>query len=1153
MDRDHLTSAPSADTTASHTPDGMAATPAPATSGSRRFQSVEQLMGHASVAEEQVYESGKPPIAGDGAAVERRDFMKLLGATFAAVSTTAACGRLPVHKALPYVNKPEQLTVGKASYYATVSPDGGGYSVLVKSYDGRPIKIEGNPEHPLSRGGVSPIGQASVLDLYDGDRLKQPKIGGKDSDWKAFDAEIAKALASYAADGSKLVLVSKTVSGPASAEILATFARKFPGARHVAWDGAMAPRAIVAAHAKTHGKAVVPGYDFGQAEVILSLGADFLGTWLNYVQYAAQYAPGRKVGKDKPKMSKHIQVETRMSLTGSNADERVRVLPSEMRGIALALAGKIAAAKGVQASVPAADTKFGKEVDAWAKLLADNAGKSLVVSDSDDVAVQAAVNLINEALGNYGKTLSLDAHAKQWSEQPGDEAALLGQLESGAVTGVILVDVNPVLESQQGARWKAALGKAALSVSIGTRNDETAEAVKLVAAANHALESWGDQEPVAGLVNLRQPLLNPLFDTRQAEDLLLAWADVKASDGSVQTTLGFVQQYWAAAVLPRSLGKDSDFNGFWDKSLRDGFVAVRIIGGPAQFGAKVGGPTDEAAPQPAAAAPADAAPAAAAAGAAAAVAPAADVSAAALPAEASAVGLPADATSAVVLPPPVLATWNATGAVELMGTAAGKVGTGKFEVVLYAKSGIGTGAHTNNPFLQELPDPISKATWGNYVCISPKTAKELGGLLSSDVVTVKAGSASITLPVVLSPGLHDGAIAVAVGYGRSKAFGRVAGELGANAYPLQGEFAIAKADVSATGTKEPIAFSQTHHSYEHRDSVRETSLAEWQKDPASGNASLNELLADPALRDKDKRVTRTIWSRHQYPGYKWGMAIDMNACNGCGACIVACNIENNIPVVGKKEVLTRREMHWLRIDRYFSERKSYPKGEYDWDPTEEDQLALADNPEVVHMPMLCQHCDNAPCETVCPVLATVHTSEGLNAQAYNRCIGTRYCANNCPYKVRRFNWFNYPTGDMVGKQDLDIVALALNPDITKRSRGVMEKCSFCVQRILEAKSEALRKLEPDGTPRQPSNLAEVEAARKEGREVQAKYIRDGEVKTACQTTCPAGAIEFGDMNDPESRVRKAYEDPRNYSCLVEVGTQPAVTYMTKVRNATRPA
>jgi molybdopterin-containing oxidoreductase family iron-sulfur binding subunit len=1100
-------------------------------------------MGHASVAQEQVYESGKPPLVGDGSAVERRDFMKLLGATFAAASATAACGRLPVHKALPYVDKPEELTVGKASLYATVSPDGGGYSVLVKSRDGRPNKIEGNPEHPLSRGGVSAIGQATILDLYDGDRLKQPKIGGKSADWKAFDAETAKALAAYAADGSKLVVVSKTISGPANAEVLATFLRKFPGARHVAWDGAFGPRAIVAAHSKTHGKAVVPGYDFGKAELILSFGADFLGSWLNYVSYSAQYAPGRKISKDKPRMSKHIQVETRLSLTGSNADDRVRVLPSEVRGAVLALAGKIAAAKSLAVTVPAGETKLAKEVDAWAKLLLDNAGKSLVVSDSDDVAVQAAINVINEALGNYGKTLSLDAHARQWSEQLGDEAALLGQLESGAVTGVILVESNPVYESTQGARWKAALGKAAVSVAVSTRSDETAASCKLVAAANHALESWGDQEPVAGMVNLRQPLINPLFDTRQAEDLLLQWAAVMGVDGKPQTMLGFLQSYWQAAVLPRNTGKDTEFQGFWDKSLREGFAEVRIIGGPVVLGAAPGGPAEEAAPQAAAPAAAAAAPVAAA------VAVAAEATAAALPGEASAVGLPADASSTVVLPPPVLSVWNAAGATELLGTAAGKAGTGKFELVLYVKSAIGTGAYSNNPFLQELPDPISKATWGNYICISPKTAQELGGLLSSDVVTVKAGAASVTLPVVLSPGLHDGAIAVAVGYGRSKEFGRVADGIGADAYPLQGEFAIAKADVTPTGAKDPIAFSQTHHSYEHRDSVRETSLTEWQKDPAAGNETLNEMLVDKG--QKDKRVTRSIWDRHLYNGYKWGMAIDMNACNGCGACIIACNVENNVPVVGKREVLVRREMHWLRIDRYFSERKSYKPGEYDWDATEDDLLALADNPEVVHMPMLCQHCDNAPCETVCPVLATVHTSEGLNAQAYNRCIGTRYCANNCPYKVRRFNWFNYPTGDMVGKQDVDLIALALNPDITKRSRGVMEKCSFCVQRIMEAKSEALRKTEPDGSPRQPSNLAEVEAAEKEGKQLQAKYIRDGEVRTACQTTCPAEAIEFGDMNDPNSRVRKAYEDPRNYSCLVEVGTQPAVTYQTKVRNAVR--
>ena len=396
------------------------------------------------------------------------------------------------------------------------------------------------------------------------------------------------------------------------------------------------------------------------------------------------------------------------------------------------------------------------------------------------------------------------------------------------------------------------------------------------------------------------------------------------------------------------------------------------------------------------------------------------------------------------------------------------------------------------------------------------------GVGSSDVVAIKAGGVTVELPVVLSPGLHDNAVALPLGFGRTAA-GKIGDGLGKDVRVLAPQGGAVKADVTKTGAVDPVAFSQVHHSYEHRDSVRETSFDEWAEDPKAGNETLEESMHDPGKRDK--RITRSIWNRHEYPGHKWGMAIDLNKCTGCGACVVSCNIENNVPVVGKSEVLLRREMHWMRIDRYFSERGPAPIDGQDWDSTKDDLLALADNPEVVHMPMLCQQCDNAPCETVCPVLATVHSSEGLNSQAYNRCIGTRYCANNCPYKVRRFNWFNYPTGDMEGKQDLDLVALALNPDINKRSRGVMEKCSFCVQRIQEAKSDGIRN----------------------GKET----LSDGDFQTACQQTCPAQAIVFGNMNDANSAVKKAYDDPRNYSALVEIGTQPAVTYMTKVRNAAR--
>ncbi len=1106
----------------------------------RHFQSVEELLGDPSIEEARIYESGKPPIAGDGSAVERRDFMKILAGTFAAASATAACGRLPVHKALPYVDKPEELTVGKGQYYATVCQGcPAGCGVLVKSRDGRPIKVEGNPDHPMSLGGVCAIGQGTVVGLYDGDRVKGPMIGGKDATWKDLDAKIAEALAAYASDGKGLVLVSKAVHGPASGDIVRKFLAKFPGARYVAYEGLFGAGAIADAHAETHAKRAVPSYDFAKAEVILSFGADFLATWLSPVEFAKAYAPGRKVSIDKKFMSTHIQVESRLSLTGSNADQRVRILPSEQRSLVFALAAKLQPGVAVPEAKVSADQQ--KLVGAWAKLLKDHQGTSLVVADSADLATQAAVNIINEALGNYAATVRLDKPMASYRGSAKEEAALVEALNKGDVTGVILLGVNPAYDSRLAGKWAEGLKKAKLSLAVTTRHDETAALCQLVAASHHALEAWGDAETHAGLVAVQQPLVNPLFDTRGPLDLLLQWSGDKAS------AYDAIGAYWKAGVAPRAEGV-TDAQAFWDKAVSDGIVEVKAIGAPIVLPStpvKAGSPAEEAAPQPAEAA-ADASPAAAAP-----VALPVAASAAALPEAASAVGLPAAATPvvAVALPPIVMGKFDAAAAAKALQGPAPTLGSaGKFEVVLYPKVGVGTGEHANNPMLQELPDPISKATWANYLCISPKAAQELGNLLSSDVVTVSSGNVSVELPVVLSPGLHDGAVAMAVGYGRAASMGRIAEGVGQNVYPFAALADIAKADVKPTGKKDPIAFSQTHHSYEHRDVVKETTLEAWAKNPKSGNAKLEDMLHDKGANDP--RTTRTLWSRHLYPGYKWSLAIDLNSCTGCGACVVACNIENNVPVVGKKEVLVRREMHWLRIDRYYSEKRTYKENEYDWDATKEDLLDLAENPEVVHMPMLCQHCDNAPCETVCPVLATMHTSEGLNAQAYNRCIGTRYCANNCPYKVRRFNWFNYPTREMEDKFDMDLVALALNPDIVKRSRGVMEKCSFCVQRIQEAKSDALRPAAEGGQP-QPTNLAEVEKAEAEGKKLQPKYVRDGAIKPACMQTCPTEALVFGDINDPGSKVHKAYMDPRNYSALVEVGTQPAVSYMTKVRNSSR--
>ena len=844
---------------------------------------------------------------------------------------------------------------------------------------------------------------------------------------------------------------------------------------------------------------------------------DFLSSWVAPAPFANAWAASRKLDEGNKNLTTVIQIETRHTSTGASADHRLKILPSEQRGFVLALAAKIA---GDKLKVAAEPTPHGTAVDAIAAKLTAAKGTSLVIADSSDLAVQAAVNAINEALGNYGKTLDIGRSFGGLRRSDAAVAQLLTDAKSGAVDGFVLVDVNPVYASAQGADWKAAISKAKASISLGQRLDETASVCKLQGAAHHFLEAWGDSEMVAGLIGLRQPMVRELFETKQAEEVLLWLGDVDKSYRS------FMQTVHQEQLLPRA-GAVASASALWDSAVHDGLVKVS----PGSFA-----DVDVQSPNPAytqwqtaqAAIAAD------------------KVTLETLTgrkdkqAHADLQTKIADAEKALGAEPPQtlakkerklvapnVGSFDAKGAATAAATPAAKGGAGKFEVVVYQKAGTpATG--TNNPYLLELPGPMTRVSWDNYACVSPTTGKALG-LLSGGHVTVKSGNTTLDLPIVLSPGVHDGAVAIALGYGRTAA-GNIGNGIGKDAWPLAAPGT--KADITATGETEKLAFLQAHHSAEHRDIIRETTVAEWQKDARAGNPQLLESLQRD--NDKDKPSVgatpvegRSVWGdSHDYSkDYKWHMVVDLNACTGCGACVVACNLENNVPMVGKKEVATYRDMHWMRIDRYFAEKaENQPKeGGFDWDPTDLDLLAIADNPEVVFQPVMCQHCENAPCETVCPVLATVHTSEGLNAMAYNRCVGTRYCANNCPYKVRRFNWFNYPEDTwMEGKQDLQVQRLGLNPDIVKRSRGVMEKCSMCVQRIQGGKSDALRM----GLP----------------------AIPDGLVQSACQQTCPSNAITFGNVNDTASAVRKAWDNPRRYRLVEELGTRPAIGYLTKVRN-----
>ncbi|HEX4960144.1 MAG TPA: Fe-S-cluster-containing hydrogenase [Thermoanaerobaculia bacterium] len=946
-----------------------------------------------------------------GAGESRRDFLKLMGFSIGAAAL-AGCTRIPERQAVPLLAQPEGTLPGVESWYATTC--GGcsaGCGLLVKTRDGRPIKVEGNPHSPLSGGATCATGQATVLSLYDGQRLKGPLLHGRPASWEEADAFVASHLDTLATGGGRLALLTETIASPASRRLSEDFLRRFPGAIHAVHDP-VSLAALRHANEQSFGRPVVPRFHFDRARVIVGLEADFLGTWLSPVEFARAYSRGRRLTDRNSGMSRHYQFEAGLSLTGSNADRRVAVLPSELGLVALALAGRLAARSGGGEPVPKVEPPCDPALlDTVADDLWQHRGESLVVSGLNDPAVQAVVNRINSLLGNVGKTIDLDHPSWQRQGDDGAVTALIEAMERGEVGGLLLWGVNPAYDHPQAGRFVKALARVPFKVSFAGRLDETAEHADAVCPDHHFLESWGDAEPVAGSFGLRQPVIAPLFATRSVHESLLRWM------GAPADPLAHLREVWRRDVFPRQ-SRWAAFDDFWDHALQDG-----VFEPPAAS-------TDEATP-------------------------------------------PVDRGDLA-----------AAAASILAGHAAARA-AGGLEVRLYEKVGMRDGRHANNPWLQELPDPITRVTWGNYVSVAPALAAEQG-LADGDVVVLKKAGAALELPVQVQPGHARQAVSVALGYGRTRA-GKVGNGVGANAFPLlaasAGGFRLEK-----TGRRQTLAATQLHHSMEGRPIVREATLAELARNPAAGN--------------EERPRLETLWAEHPREGHHWGMAIDLSSCLGCGACVVACQAENNVAVVGRDEVTRGREMHWIRIDRYYQ--------------------GSEDEPRTVYQPMMCQHCGNAPCETVCPVLATVHSSDGINQQVYNRCVGTRYCANNCPYKVRRFNWFQYANNDRFDyTMNGDLGRMVLNPDVVVRSRGVMEKCSLCTQRIQAGKLRA----EAAGTP-----------------------LADGEIRTACQQACPAEAIVFGDQADAGSEVARQQASPRFYHVLEELNTRPVVGYLTHVHN-----
>lgn len=1005
----------------------------------------------------------------------RRDFLKYLGFSTAAATLAASC-EMPVRKAIPYVNKPENVIPGVAKYYATTFvQDGEVLPILAKVRDGRPIKIEGNDLCSYTKGGTSPRAQASVLDLYDMYRLTHPKRkanGGKFEEvptYEQLDTMVANALAGLG--GAPIVLLTSTVNSPSSKQVINQFLSKYPGSRHVQYD-AISYSGMLLANEATHGRRAIPSYQFDRANVIVSLGADFLGTWLNPVEFGRQYATGRKINEANPAMSKHYQFESFLSMTGGNADERYTHRPSETGTVALAL---YAALGGAGATANIADAKLRQGIQKAAADLKAHSGSALVVSGSNDPNVQMVVNAINNMIGANGTTINWAQPLLLKQGIDADMVNLVNQMDAGQVGALLIHDANPAYDYYDAARFKNALKKVKVSISFNPKMDETTELCQYAVPTHHYLESWGDAEPKAGYISFIQPTINPLFKTRPYQTALLKWS------GNNTDYDTFYKQYWT--------GRLGNLQAF-DTALQNG-----VLENAGATGATT--PTTTA---------------------------------------------PALATTPVT-PAPVVTTAGApgfnsggvNGAITQLGAA--KKG-GKDELVIYQNVAMAAGKQSGNPWLLELPDPITRATWDNYAMISLAKANQLGVKLDMNyeyyrekpVIKLSVGNKEVSLPVLVMPGMDANTIAVAIGYGRNEAYSKAAFGVGKNVYPFarfNGTTVDYHTDITVSDKPVDtykVAQTQIHNSYDGRvEVVRETTMATFKKDPNRFKEFRVELAKDFAPKTGDYRKEATLYGDHIQPGVKWGMSIDMNSCIGCGACVVACHIENNVPVVGKNEVLRAHEMHWLRIDRYFVS-----------DEQNADNLK-----SVVFQPMLCQHCDNAPCENVCPVAATMHNSEGINQMVYNRCVGTRYCANNCPYKVRRFNWADYMGSDsfpdnqhqkgvgelneVVFQYNDDLTRMVLNPDVTTRSRGVMEKCSFCVQRLQEGKLKAKMEDRP---------------------------LAGDEVQTACAQACPTSAIMFSNVNDQTSTVSQIRKNnpQRLFYVIEQLHTLPNVNYLAKIRN-----
>ena len=1014
------------------------------------------------------------PPSEEASTLGRRGFMTIMGASLA-LAGAEGCRR-PIEKIVPYQRLPEQVIPGVSTHYATVyNRRGEALGLLVESHEGRPTKIEGNPDHPASFGGADLIAQASILDLYDVDRSTNPHTGGKDTTWDAFEKMATSALKAHEADqGARLRVLMQPTNSPTVRTARQELIKRFTKARVYTYASVNDSNSREGTRI-AFGQPVQALYSYERANVVLALDSDFLQTEPGNVAATRRFAGRRSLPRARQGegMSRLYVVEPMLTTTGTNADHRLRLPATDVERYLMALTAQLAQGGldlGPLADAVKASAKFDaipqKWITAVAKELLDTAnhGKSIIIAGSrQPPAVHAVVHALNLALGNVataGPINYLPTSDPEEKDSATEIRDLGAEMASGAVDTLLILGGNPVYDAPADSKFAEGLTKVKLSIHLASTNDETGSRCTWHLPRAHELESWGDQASFDGTISIQQPLIAPLWGGRSDAELLALFADLPNHDGhslvratQVDTMLAARELTQISDIRPDHTFDCKDRQGnlsthgvgelekSWKLALRDGFL-----------------PPSKAPRFPT-----------------------------------------VDTTRAAA---------NAAAVVATRKLAASPT-KDNLEVVFAACPKMLDGRHANNAWLQELPDPITKIVWDNVAVLSPTTAGDLG-IKNGDMLTLNLGGRQVSIAAWVLPGQTNNTIAVTMGWGRTKA-GRLGNGKGFNVNPLRGldsMYFATGVKVTKNGESYSIGQTQDHNSMEGRAVARDATYEDYVKWPNFADMQTPPPRALP------------LWSDQDYSeGYQWGMTIDLNACTGCNACVIACQAENNIPVVGKIEVARGREMQWLRIDRYFVTGADPAGGQ----KANAHASATDEDPLVAHQPLACVQCEEAPCENVCPVNATTHSPEGLNDMAYNRCIGTRYCANNCPYKVRRFNYLNWHN-DSVWKKEgglPDSYQMQQNPNVTVRFRGVMEKCTYCVQRIQTVKIRAKR---------------------------ENRAIKDGEIATACSATCPASAIVFGNLNDPKSAVTYYTRLDRQYKLLGELGTKPRTTYLGKVRN-----